>query len=254
MADEVEGEVVGEAGRVEELGEDEGQKDSEGADDGGLWEREFGRGRSAPVAVELRDLCFVPAADPGENDHAEEGGDGEPGGSALADGQDNESDEKGADGGAGVAADLEERLGETVLASGGEAGDAGGFRMEDGGADADEGGGSEEEGEGGGDGEEEESGEGEDHADGEGEGHRATVGIAADEGLQEGGEDLVGHGDEADLAEIEIEGALENRVHGREQRLHHVVEHVADADGAEDSEEGLLLLVGHRCFQDSDDG
>lgn len=141
-----------------------------------------------------------------------------------------------------------------MLTTGGETGDAGGFGMEDGGADADECGGRKDKGEGGGDGEEQEADEGEDHADGEGEGHGPTVGIAADEGLEEGGEDLVGHGDEADLAEIEVEGALENRVHGGEQRLHHVVEHVADADGAEDSEEGLLFLVGHRCFQDSDDG
>ena len=56
----------------------------------------------------------------------------------LSAGQDDEGGEQGADGGAGVAADLEERLREAVTSAGGEAGDAGGFGMEDGGADADQ--------------------------------------------------------------------------------------------------------------------
>ena len=98
VADEVEGEVVGEARGIEELGEDEGEQDGDGADDGALGQREDSRGRCAAEAVEMGDLCLVPAADPGQNDHAEKGSDGEPGRPHLANRQNDKRDEKGADG------------------------------------------------------------------------------------------------------------------------------------------------------------
>ena len=119
--------------------------------------------------------------------------------------------------------------------------------MEDGGADADERGGEEEPSEGGSDGEEEQAGEGEGHADGQSEGARGAVSEMADEGLEERGGDLVGEGEEADLGEVEVEGGFEDGIDGGQERLHHVVEEVAEAGGGEDAEECAGLGGGSGC-------
>jgi hypothetical protein len=181
---------------------------------------------------------FVPAAHAEEDDDSDDGGDGEPGHSFLSLREDDEGSEERPDGGAGVSSDLEEGLGEAVLSSGGHAGDAGAFRMKDRGAHADEAGADQEPVEGRGDGEQEEAAEGEGHPGGEGVGLGALVGELADDGLEEGGDDLVGESEEAEVGEVEVKLALEDRVDRREQRLHHVVEEVAEADGGEDAEEG----------------
>ena len=117
----------------------------------------------------------IPAANPDEDADGEEGGDGEPGHADLSARQDDEGCEEWTDGGAGVSADLEERLGEAVTTARCHAGDAGGFGMEDGGADSDKGGRKDEPSEGGRHGEEEQAGEGEGHADGQSEGSRGAV-------------------------------------------------------------------------------
>ncbi len=247
LRDEVEGVIAGEAGEVEVFGEDQRDENSDGCghfswrQGGGLFCVLCG------VVSQVAETVFVPAADSHEDDDAEEGRDGEPGGADLSVGKDDEGGEQGADGGAGVSADLKEGLGEAVFAAGGHAGDAGGLGVEDGGAYADEGCGGEQDGEGGGDGEQEEADEGEDHADGEGVGHGALVGEVADEGLEERGGDLVGEGDEADLGEVEVEGCLEDGIDGGQQRLHHVVEEMTEADGGEDAEEGLGFGGGGTC-------
>ena len=46
------------------------------------------------------------------------------------------------------------------------------------------------------------------HADAEREGLRAFVGVGTDDGLEDGGGELVGEGDQADLAEVEMEVAF----------------------------------------------
>ncbi len=138
-----------------------------------------------------------------------------------------------------------------MASAGGEASYAGGLGMEDGGADADEGGCEEEPSEGGSDGEDEQAGEGEGHADGQGEGAWGAVSGVADEGLEERGGDLVGEGEEADLGEVQMEGAFEDGVDGGQERLHHVVEEVAEAGGGEDTDEcsGLRRGGGRLSFE-----
>jgi len=246
-ADEVEGVVAGERGDVEVFGKDEGDEDEDGEDDAARGEVVVDvalRGLAAGVVLEL---LTVPAADPEQDGDAEEGGKGEPEDSALADGEDEDGGEEGADGGAGVAADLEEGLGEAVASAGGHAGDAGGLWMEDGGADAEEGCGDEQQAVGGGVGEHDEADEGDGHADGQRNGRGAAIGEVADEGLEEGCGDLESKGDEADLGEVELELGFEDGVNGGQDGLHHVIDEVAKADGGEDAEErggGLGVGVG----------
>ena len=64
------------------------------------------------------------------------------------------------------------------------------------------------------------------------------VGVEPDQRLEQRRRELEGEGDEADLREIQREVGLEHRVHRRQQRLHHVVEQMAEADGEQDGERG----------------
>jgi hypothetical protein len=63
----------------------------------------------------------------------------------------------------------------------------------------------------------------------------------SDDRLQEGRGDLEGESDEADLSEVEMEGRFEDGVDGGQQRLHHIVKHVTEADRGEYAEHGLFL-------------
>ena len=64
------------------------------------------------------------------------------------------------------------------------------------------------------------------------------VGIQPDDRLQQRRGELEREGDQADLAEVQMEARLEHGIHGRQQRLHHVVEQVAEADGEQDGKRG----------------
>ena len=78
------------------------------------------------------------------------------------------------------------------------------------------------------------AGKSENHAEGEGIGHGPLVRRRPHQGLQQGGRHLPGEGDVADLGEIELEGFLQQGIDGGHQRLHHVIEHMAETDGEED--------------------
>ena len=69
------------------------------------------------------------------------------------------------------------------------------------------------------------------HADRQRIGHRALVSIGADDRLQQRGGDLEGQREKADLLEIEAIILLEHRIDGRKQRLHHVIEKMAETHG-----------------------
>jgi hypothetical protein len=152
-----------------------------------------------------------------------------------------------------IAADLEQGLGEAVFAARGDAGDARGFRVKDRGADAEQGGGGEEFGVGRREGEADEAREGEAHAEGQGEGLGFRIGIEADDGLEDRGGDLIDQGDQADLGEVEVKAAFEQRVDRGQEHLHHVVQHVADADGDQHGEGGARCGAGRR-FEDGAHG
>ena len=62
---------------------------------------------------------------------------------------------------------------------------------------------------------------------------------SADHGLQQRRRELIGQRDEADLREVELKRVLQHRIDRGQQRLHHVVQQMADAEGPEDSKGGL---------------
>src|SRR5262245_17097271 len=65
---------------------------------------------------------------------------------------------------------------------------------------------------------------------------RMAIRIETDDRLQQRSRELQHEGDEANLREIELKVLLQNRVNGRNQRLHHVVEQMAEAESREDLE------------------
>src|SRR5579863_8229626 len=70
------------------------------------------------------------------------------------------------------------------------------------------------------------------------------VGVYTDDRLQHRGADLVGEGDHADLHETQAELALEQRINRDDQRLHHVVQKMREADRAQYLEASRRRLLG----------
>lgn len=81
-----------------------------------------------------------------------------------------------------------------------------------------------------GDGEGEQPEQREAHPRGERVGARMAVCVESDEGLQQRRGHLENQRDDSDLGEREAEFLLQERVDGRDHRLHHVVQQVGDAD------------------------
>jgi hypothetical protein len=73
-----------------------------------------------------------------------------------------------------------------------------------------------------------------------------AVGIQADQRLEHRRGHLEGQRDQPDLHEAQVEVALQDRIDRQDQRLHHVVDHVRSADGAEHAERGLGARGGLR--------
>src|ERR1700730_14772314 len=142
-----------------------------------------------------------------------------------------------------MAAALEKRLGLAGCSSGSQAGEGRRFRVKHSGANAHERSRSEDGSVAGGQRESQQSGQGDTHAHREGIGLRPAVGMETDERLEDGGRQLLGEGDQAYLAEIEMEGILEERIDRGNQRLQRVVQEVEEADGEKNLEDGLLTSV-----------
>jgi len=87
--------------------------------------------------------------------------------------------------------------------------------------------------------------EGEHHAGGQRIRDRPAVGKGADQGLQQRRCRLIGEGNEPDMGKVEIEGRFQVGIDRRQERLHHVVQRVAESDGEEHREHGRMHL--HRC-------
>ena len=133
----------------------------------------------------------------------------------------------------GVPADLENRLCEAVPPAGCEPRDSRGFRMKDRRARADE-----RRGEQYGeviwrDRERQQSEQSQPHAVAQRIRLRVLIGVNADERLQHRRADLVGQRYQADLGEIQIEFALQQRVDRNDQRLDQVVEEMRKTDRAQ---------------------
>jgi hypothetical protein len=87
---------------------------------------------------------------------------------------------------------------------------------------------------GGGVGQQPEAQHGRAHADGQRLGHRMAIGGDADDRLEQRGGALEDEGEQADLPELQGEILGEDRIDRRQQRLHDVVEQMAEADGEDD--------------------
>ena len=176
----------------------------------------------------------VPAADLPEHDDADQRAEREPGDAGLAERHDDEGGEQRPDRLAEIAADLEDRLRQAEAAAGGEPRDARGFRMEDRRAEADQHAPSTSIDVAVRIGEQDQPDQRRRHADRQRIGQRPLVGVHADDRLQQRRRHLEGHGEQADLPEVEVEVVLQHRIERGQQRLHHVVDEVAEADGEDD--------------------
>src|SRR5712664_3879619 len=183
-----------------------------------------------------------PGADVREQDNSEKCQKRKPRETRLSLGE-HERREERAERGAGVAADLEKRLRHAVLSAGSHTRDARRFRMKYGGADAHEGRGGENGSVAGGQRQSQQSGQADAHANRERVRLRAPVRIETDKRLEDGGGQLQREGNQAHLAEIKMEGVLEERIDRGDQRLQRVVQEVAEADGEKNLEDGLLASV-----------
>ena len=74
------------------------------------------------------------------------------------------------------------------------------------------------------------------HAGDQRVGLRPAVRVHADDGLQQRGGELKRQRDQADLAEVEAVGVLDDGIDRRQQRLHHVVQQMREAEREDDRE------------------
>ena len=113
FADQVKSIVAGKACQIDIFREN--KRDKDGHREGYFLARKSGVGRGF-LGFFGGLVIFVPCAHLGQDQNGDERGDGEPGDRTLPFWQDNEGGQKGSGGGAGISADLKERLGQTVLA------------------------------------------------------------------------------------------------------------------------------------------
>ena len=182
-----------------------------------------------------RKVIAIPDADSREDDDADEREQRKPD-DLSAIGHDRRGEQR-SEGAAGVAADLENRLGKAEAAAGAEVRDARGFRMENGGAEPDEGDRHEDEREIRRERKQDQAGQRRSHAERERERLRMFVGERANDRLQQRSGELVRQGDQADLAVIEPQLGFQDRVNGRDQRLERVVDEMGEAEREENAED-----------------
>ncbi len=191
---------------------------------------------------------LIPASDRRQDDHAGQRQQREPGKTALTPWQDEERRNERAKRIAEIAADLEQRLRETVRATGSQPRQPRRFRMEDRRTDAHQCG----------TGEQRDKGRRESngskpykharHAERQRIGLRPAIGEETDDGLQERCDALINEGQKTDLAEGKIEPALENRINGRQQRCRQIIEQVAEGNRGKNRECGVGLLPANNSF------
>lgn len=232
LVDGVEGEVAGQAGEIGILGGGQNHQYQKRHHDCAT-----GKGKGA-AGRRLADGCAavagVPDADPGKHTKTDERDQREPAEAGLAERDDDEGGEQRADGRAGIATHLEEGLRQTVATAGCQTCNAGGFRMEDRRTDADEAGADHQNLETMGEGKRDEAGAGGQHGHRQREWHGPAIRHHADNRLQQRCCDLKCEGEQADLHEVERVIGFQQRIKRRQQRLHDVVQHMAEAGGCDD--------------------
>jgi len=181
-------------------------------------------------------LALVPGADPRQHGNGEQRSQRKPGETRLSARNDNPCGQQRTHGAARIAADLENGLRQPMTAARGEARDARGLGMKNRRSRTDHRSGDQHQGVIRRKRQSHHANERESHADAQRVGLRVFVGVDADERLQNRGADLIGQRDEADLHETQAEFALQQRIDCNDQRLHHVVQKVREADRAQNIE------------------
>ena len=228
FVDEVEREVARDAGGVEVFREDEQDEYEQCAVLGTLRDMCVQHFRLARMLHCILQTGFIPRSEAHHDECCKHGGYGEPRYGVLSEGQDDERCEQRTERRTAVAAHLEDRLRETLLAARRQLRHARRRWVEHRRAEAHDAHRQEYEHIVFGEREHEQSGEREAHADGERIGARMAVGRESGEGLQNGGCHLKDERDNADLREREVELVLEDRIDRRNDRLYHVVQKMGD--------------------------
>jgi len=161
----------------------------------------------------------------------------EPGNTALAVRQHDKRRKQRTEGGARVAAHLKERLRKAMLAAGCDARNARRFRMKDRRSCSNDGRSQQQQAECWRQRQHQNSRERKAHSHCERIRHGPLVGVEPDQRLQKTCHHLVGERQQSDLAEVQMKGALENGIDRRQQRLHHVIDEMADADRGQDAQD-----------------
>ena len=244
--DQVEGVVAADRGQVDVLREHQG--DQQGDGDQNLFARQ-----ARPCARRLGFLrrhrvgFRIPLADAVEDDRGDRGGGGEPRHRPLTVRYHDQRGEQRPERLPRVAADLEHRLREAEAPARGHPRDPRGFRVKHRRADADHRRPDEQQAVASGGGENQQADEGRAHPGDQRKRFGVLVGVESDHRLQQRGGELEGQGEQADLAEIEAVVALQHRIDRGQERLHHVVQHVAEAQRDENGNRGGTGDCGRRA-------
>ena len=86
------------------------------------------------------------------------------------------------------------------------------------------------------------------HADGQRIGLRSPVGVAADKRLEKRRRDLENESNDADLGKAQRIIVFEDRIDRRQQRLDHVIQHVAEAECEKNGKNEVLVARSARCI------
>ncbi len=240
LLDQVEGEVAGEAGHVEVLGEHQQAQHDQRRDHPPAGNAV---GRLHCLArLGLVEVLLVPATQHQGDAEEEQRSQAEPGHVALAERNDNGRCQQRAQRRAGVAADLEGRLGQAEAPARGQARNTRGFRVEGRRADPHQCRGQQDHGEAADEGQHHDTHQGTQGTQRQQVRRRSAIGEEADPRLQQRGGDLERQGNHADLGETQVVVGLEHRVDRRQHRLDQVIDQVrqgAETDNAHHQRGGL---------------
>ncbi|MCY1228443.1 hypothetical protein D9M72_407600 [compost metagenome] len=239
---QVERVVRSQAGHVEVLGEHQHHQYQHRPHHHARRHRAGHGARGLALARALRQLARIPAADAPQHHHAHQRRQREPRQAGLL-----VHDQRGQQrphGAAAVAAHLEDRLRQPVLAARGHARHARRLGVEDRRPRADQRSGHQQHAVARRHRQQQQARQRERHGDGQRMRLGMLVGVQAHHRLQQRRRDLVGHGQQANLGEAQVEAPLEHRIDRQDQRLDHVVEEVGEADRGQHAEAGAFGLCG----------
>ncbi len=179
----------------------------------------------------------IPAANLPEHDDADQRTDREPRHAGLAERHNNKGREQRPDRLTEIAAELEHRLSQAETAARREPGHTRRFRMEDRRTEPNQHRAKDKHRIAVRVGQNDKAYERGSHADRQRIGQRASVGIHADQRLQQRSSPLESQGEQADLPEVEMVAVLQQRINRGKQRLHHIVDEMAQADRQNDGKD-----------------